>query len=90
MGFLKTSVLYYVTALGIAQLLRLKSYLPLILPLGSLMISLSLIQFESNVENIFFATKIYPFYSLPFELFLPGLTLLVSLLRRQSFKGASQ
>lgn len=86
LGFLKLSVLYYITALGTAQLLRLKSYLPLILPLGSLMISLSLILFESSVEIVSFATNIYPFYSLPFQLFLPGLTLLVSLLRRQSIK----
>lgn len=87
LGFLKLSVLYYATALGLAQLLQLRSYLPLVLPLGSLLISLSILQFENNLENIFFATKIYPFYSLLFELFLPGLTLLVSLLRKQSSKA---
>jgi len=90
LGFLKISVLYYATALGLAQMLRLQTYLPLILPLGSLMISLSILQFERNIENVYFVTKIYPIYSLPFELFLPGLTLLISLLRGQSAKGASK
>jgi len=89
-GFLKISVLQYVTALGLAQLLQLSSYLPLILPLGSLMISLSILEFESIAQNTFFAGKIFPYYSLPFQLILPGLTLLISLLRRHPPKENNQ
>lgn len=90
MGFLKISVLYYATVLGLAQLLQLRSYLPLILPIGSLMISLSILQFERTSESIFFSTKIFPFYSLAFVFFLPGLTLLVSLCKGSSPKKGKQ
>ena len=81
MGFIKVTVLYYAVSLGTAQLLKLKSYLPVVLPIGVLMICLSILQFESAFEINYFALKIYPNYVLPFQLFLPLLTLLVAVIR---------
>jgi spore germination protein KB len=81
MGFLKTSFFYYSTALGLAQLLRLRSYLPLVLPLGAILVSLSILQFESNVENIRFAFQIYPYYAPFFQVGLPLLSLLIAVIR---------
>lgn len=81
MGFIKVTVLYYAVSLGTAQLLKLKSYLPVVLPIGILMICLSLLQFESSFENSYFTYTIYPFYALPFQIFLPLLTLLVAIIR---------
>lgn len=86
MGFLKIIVLYYAVSLGTAQLFNLRTYLPLVIPIGALMIFLSIFQFSSNIENIEFATKVYPFYSLPFEVFLPALTLMISFFKKPNKK----
>lgn len=88
MGFIKTSILYYAVSLGTAQLLKLKSYLPVVLPIGVLMICLSLLQFESAFENSYFTYTIYPFYALPFQFFLPLLTLILAFIRGK--KGAQE
>ncbi|MBO8169579.1 MAG: endospore germination permease [Thermoanaerobacteraceae bacterium] len=81
MGFLKISVLYYGTVLGTAQLLNLRSYLPLVLPIGILMVILSILQFESTIENIHFAFDIYPYYVIPFQFGIPLFSLIVAVVR---------
>lgn len=81
LGFIKIAVYYYGTVLGLAQLVRLRTYLPLVLPVGAMMVFLSVLVFESNVENINFSFIIYPYYSLPFEIVLPLLSLLVAVIR---------
>ncbi|MFZ5943011.1 MAG: GerAB/ArcD/ProY family transporter [Bacillota bacterium] len=78
MGFLKIAVCYYGTVLGYAQLLNMRSYLPLVVPIGIFMTVLSIIQFETVTENIEWAGSIYPFYSLLFEFFLPLLSLVLA------------
>ena len=81
LGFIKIAIYYYGTVLGLAQLVRLRSYLPLVLPVGALMVFLSIFLFESNVENINFSFSIYPYYSIPFQIGLPLLSLLVAVIR---------
>lgn len=91
MGFLKISVTLYGTVLGTAQLLGLRSYRPLVLPIGVLMIILSRINFDSIVDNIKFSEATYPIYAMPFELGIPLLTLLVAVARglpRDQGKGS--
>ncbi|CDX04739.1 spore germination protein KB [Desulfitobacterium sp. LBE] len=82
MLFIKSSLFYYVTVLGIAQLLRLRSYLPLVVPLGIIGICLSLIVHESSLLNIDTTVDVWPFFALPFEVFLPILTLLLAKVRK--------
>ncbi|MGI6587261.1 MAG: GerAB/ArcD/ProY family transporter [Peptococcia bacterium] len=81
MGFLKVAVLYYGTVLGLAQIFKLRSYLPLVFPLGIIMVVLSILPFASSVELINFAYEIYPYYSLPFQVGLPLLSLIVAVIR---------
>ncbi|MCR4431602.1 MAG: endospore germination permease [Tepidanaerobacteraceae bacterium] len=88
-AFMKLSALFYVTVLGSAHLLKMRSYLPLVLPVGSMMILLSLINFDNVVENIEFAARIYPVYSFPFELLIPMISLLVAKFRRLSINKLS-
>jgi len=80
MGFLKVAVLLYGCSLGSAQLLNLKTYRPLVLPLGLLMAALSLMVSSNTPRLVEFAQKTWPIYSLPFELGLPLLVWLVALL----------
>ena len=79
--FLKVAVLYYGTALGTAQLLRLKSYSPLVLPIGILGISFALFTIDSSVEHSSFAVNTYPFFAIPFEFLLPLLSFVLAIVR---------
>jgi len=87
MGFLKMSVLLYTTVLGIAQVFNLKSYKPLVLPVGFLMGLAALINFSTVSENIEFNNLVYPIYVLPFQLIIPLITLVVALVRKLPRNG---
>lgn len=83
MGFLKISVMYYGTVLGMAQVLKINSYRPLVLPIGILMFIMSIIQFDSSVENFFFSITFYPYSTLLFQFFLPLITLITAATRKK-------
>ncbi|MGE5450152.1 MAG: GerAB/ArcD/ProY family transporter [Methanomassiliicoccales archaeon] len=89
MGFIKVSVLLYGCALGSAQLLKLQSYRPLVMPIGLLMAVLSLMMSPNTPRMTEFAQVIWPLYSLPFELGIPLLLLLGAVVfrRKQPAKG---
>jgi len=89
-GFIKTSVLLYGTTLGLAQVLQLRSYRPLILPIGILMIILALTNVGSSTELYAFAGKAYPIYALPWEFGIPLLTLIVAKLRKLPQTGGDK
>lgn len=81
-GFVKVTLFYYITVLGIAQLLKMRSYLPLVVPLAFLMYILSVSSFRSGVEIPYYAYNVWPLYSIPFEILLPLLTLLTAVIRK--------
>jgi spore germination protein KB len=84
--FVKVSFLYYLTVLGLSQLLKLSDYKPLVLPIGSLIIPLSILIAPSLVElNEFTSYKVFTGYSLSFLFVLPCLLLLTAIIRK---KGA--
>ncbi|WP_255419878.1 GerAB/ArcD/ProY family transporter [Moorella sp. Hama-1] len=79
-GFIKLCLPFYFLALGLATLLKLKDYRPLVLPLGLLIAPFALHLFVSFPQMIQF-TRIWPFYSLPITILLPALTLMVAAVR---------
>ncbi len=81
LGFVKITVLLYTTVLSGAQLLGLRTYHPLILPVGILMALVALINFKNATGNIEFIQQIYPLYALPFQVGIPLLTLIIALIR---------
>lgn len=82
LGILKTSVTLYAVSLGVAQMFKLSTSAPLVLPIGTLMIVMSLIQFDSVIHNLIFHEKTYIYYAPFFQAFLPLITLLIHLLKR--------
>jgi len=84
--FFKVSILYYATVLGIAQVFNLRSYKPYILTVGIIIISLSIVVFDSPMENAFWGSTVAPVYSSIFQLLFPGVALITSLIR-YIFKG---
>jgi len=87
--FIKATIFYYAAVLGTAQILRLKDYKPLTLPLGTIIVILSVFLAESQVELMEFTSyKIWTFYALPFVVFLPLALLLTELVRKKGNSGS--
>jgi spore germination protein KB len=80
-AFMKVTVFYYTTVLGLAQLLGLRSYKPLIVPIGLITIAIAANLFSSDMEQVYTASYIWPFNAMLFEIILPLITLLVIGLR---------
>jgi spore germination protein KB len=83
LGIMKIAVLYYAATLGAAQLFKLSSYTPLVLPMGLLLLDFSILQFP-DVASIFnFHALTYPYYAMLFELILPAISLLLASARKR-------
>ncbi len=83
----QVSTLYYLAALGIGQLFNLKDYKPLVLPLGTIIISIAILIAPNVVEQFRFLNyKIFIWYSLFFILVIPLILLILSLIRRKGEK----
>lgn len=81
MIFAKLTLLYYGVALGLAQVFRLQSYRTLIVPVGGLIIFLS-VDLRNYTAITSFGNNVYPLYSLLFELGIPLLLLITAMIRR--------
>lgn len=87
MGFLKITTLLYAAALGTAQVFKLRSYQPLVFPIGILMVIIGLYSSPSTTEMLQFAEKVYPIYALPFQVGIPLFTLFLAWLRKLPKEG---
>jgi spore germination protein KB len=76
--FVKISVFYYVIVTGTAQWLKLSNYRPLTLPIGFLLVLMSMWLAPSLQQLIHFITTISPFYFVSVETMLPMLLLLIA------------
>ena len=79
--FVKGSILFYGIVLALAQVLRLRTYLPLVFPFALIVMNLAACVYRSFAE--YYATSVSTaviYYILP-TLILPALTLLVAVLR---------
>lgn len=77
--FIKVCVFLYASVLGIAQLLQLKTYRPLVLPVGILGVSFTVLIHEHALEQAR-AADIWPSYAFLF-LLIPIVTLLIGKIR---------
>lgn len=87
MGFIKAAILLYGTVLGGAQVLGLRTYRPLIVPIAILMVILAELNFRTVSDNIIFAQQIYPLYAFPFQVGIPLTTLIVAFVRKLPREG---
>ena len=82
--FIKVSLYFYLAVLGLGQLFNLKDYKPLVFPIGTVFIPLSILITPSIVElREFTSYKIYTWYALFFTLFIPSLLLLTAVIRKK-------
>lgn len=82
--FIKITFTFYLAVLGLSQLLNLKDYRPLILPIGSILVPLSLLLGPSLTALATFTSyEIFTWYSLFFILVIPSLLLLIAVVRKK-------
>lgn len=79
--FLKISFYYYITVLAIAQWLKLRDYRPLVFPVGTILATLSILAFDNNPHLISFLGKVWGPYSIPIELMVPLILLIIARVR---------
>lgn len=86
LGFIKITVCFYVFVLGLAQWLNLSDYRPLVLPAGVVMLALSILVYDSYVEEVFFAAMIWHPYALTVAFIIPLIMLVTDSIRGQRNK----
>ena len=79
--FVKASILFYGIVLGLAHVLRLRTYRPLVIPFALIVMNLAACVYRSFVD--YYATSVSAgiIYYILHTLILPALTLLVAMLR---------
>lgn len=80
--FVKICVMYYATVLSIAQFFKLRSYRPLVIPIGIISVVFSIIMFGSTAEHSHFAATIYVIYDIPTVIIFPIISLVVASIRK--------
>lgn len=85
-GFIKICLFYWVAILGSAQLFKLQDYRPLALPVGAVLLAMSILNHPSTVDLQRFMALVFPFFSLTFELAIPLALLIIAMLRGKGEK----
>jgi spore germination protein KB len=85
-AFSKVTICYYVTVLTTSQWLNLTSYRPLVLPTGTVITGMSLLDYLNISELIDFLNKIWNPFALSIELGLPVILLFITVIRRKGAK----
>lgn len=79
--FFKTSFFLYAFVSAVAQLLSLKSYLPILLPLTGIEVILAATAFQTPVDHIMITQNGHIIYLTPLLFFVPFMTFLIAVLR---------
>ncbi|BCV22495.1 GerAB/ArcD/ProY family transporter [Moorella sp. Hama-1] len=86
--FIKITLNLYVTALGLASVIGLKEYRPLVAPLGALNVVISIISYKNLSEVRHDLLMVEPGWTLTWQLLLPALLLVVAWLRGKRRTGS--
>lgn len=81
--FFKITVLFYATVMGIAQIFKLRTYTPLVPLVGAIIVSYSLLVFDSPMENAYWGSHVAMFFSTFFEVVIPLMTFILANIRKK-------
>lgn len=81
--FVKIAVFHYCAVLAIAQLLSLKDYRPLVMPIGIILAVLSIVLFSNIIELINQIERLIPVLGLVIQGGIPAVLLIVAKLRKR-------
>ncbi|MFD1776949.1 GerAB/ArcD/ProY family transporter [Paenibacillus rhizophilus] len=86
-GFFKLGAFMYGTVLGTAQLFKLKSYYPLLIPWGTIILALSFIIASTYSQHIYIGWNIsIPYIFFPLYVVIPILLLIIAAIRKMVSK----
>lgn len=85
--FIKISVSFYAVTLGTAQWLNISEYRPIVLPIGFLLIVISIWSAASLQELACFSATTSPFYMLSVQTMVPLLLLTTALIQKKNKHG---
>jgi spore germination protein KB len=80
--FMKVTVFYYITVLGIAQTLKLRSYIPLVIPIGVISTAIATNLYPSDMEQIYAGQYVWPFNASISEFLIPIITIVIIAIRK--------
>lgn len=80
-SFVKIAIFYWGVVLGVAQVLELKDYRPLVLPVGAVLVAMSILLHPSILDLLDFLGRLWPSYAPVFEVGIPLLLLITALVR---------
>jgi len=80
-GLVKLAVCLHAFVSGSAAVLNIRESRPLLFPSGVIMAALSLLVYDDIIEQVSFATEVWPLYSPVFEVGIPLFLLIVSVIR---------
>lgn len=80
-GVVKVGICIYAIATGVTELLKLEDYKPFVLPLTAFVVSLSIWVYGSLMEMMQWASEVWPYYSIPFQIVIPFVLLVISLIK---------
>jgi spore germination protein KB len=81
-GGVKTGVLIFGAAEGISQIFELKDYKPLVIPIVTFAVVLSVWIYPNITDMFTWATDVYPYYALPFQVIFPVILLIICLIKK--------
>jgi spore germination protein KB len=84
-GFIKTGVLLFTVCDGIAKTFHYRDYEPFVAPMGLVFMTGAVLS-SSNTVEMFDWLNYLPVYSLPFQIIIPVLVLIVGTLRKKFHK----
>lgn len=87
-GIVKVAACLYAASNGIAKVFNFESHRTLTAPIGFLMMNLSCFIYTSTMEMFEWATKIYPYYAIPFQIILPIVILIAAEIKVRVRKGS--
>jgi spore germination protein KB len=85
--FLMCAIFFYITALLLSQILGLRTYLPLLFPLGCIVVILAMIVYPSVTAHLQSIQNVEIWFFLPAMFIFPPLSLLIAKIRNLPKKG---
>lgn len=74
--YLKISIFYYNVVLGIAQLFKLRSYKPIVIPIGIISIIYAIVMYNSAIEEVY-TVNVYAVFVIPYIIIFPIISLTI-------------
>ncbi len=83
-GMCKVSICIYAATQGLVQVFNLNRYKLFVLPVSALVITVAIWLYDSTFETIRWSVENYFIYSFPFQIMIPGIVLIISIVKRAS------